>query len=274
MERNITYIMKNNKPGVLMSTVPKSGSVYIWGGISEGLGLKQKRYTGGIIPFETLTMKGAQELEKGGTCTQTHILYNSYHKTLLSFHIDKMMVHVRDLRMATLEWVLHIINLKREHDKKIIQENKGKLGHDEDWFNYTLIPEHMTKDYFLLSLQEKIEVQINNWLPLLIDMVDGWMRAEEDKEFQTKILFTTYEEFVQDENAFWDKVLGFYGIDRALFKFEPFRPEAPEDPLTEGDFHFRNAKIDEWRELFTEEQKIKATDMIPDRFYKRFAWKK
>jgi len=207
-----------SKPGILMSTVPKSASVYIWGGISEGLELKQKRYTGGIIPFETLTIKGAQELEKGDTCTQTHILYNSYHKTLLNLHLDKLIVHVRDLRMATFEWALHLINLKREHDEKIVENNGGKLGHDVDWFNYILIPEHMTKEYFKLSLQEKIEVQINNWLPLLIDMVEGWIIAEEDKEFQTKILFTTYEEFVNDENVFWDKVLEFYGINRNNFK--------------------------------------------------------
>ena len=127
--------------------------------------------------------------------------------------------------------------------------------------------------FFSLSKTEQVEVMVRHMLPDCIDWILGWLDAEADPDFKTKILFTTYEDFVADEDAHWDKWLDFYGIDRSLWTFEPYTPEPPENPEHfTGPCHFREAKIDAWREDLTTDQRERACEMMPERLLKRFNW--
>jgi len=79
---------------------------------------------------------------------------------------------------------------------------------------------------------------------------------------------------VENEDAFWNSILEFYNIEKSLFKFKPFKPEEHLNPLVEGELHYRNSRLDEWREVFTVEQCKKSTELIPEWLFKRFKWSK
>ena len=64
----------------------------------------------------------------------------------------------------------------------------------------------------------------------------------------------------------------FFEIDESLWKFVPFTPKKAENPMHEGELHYRNARTDEWREVFTPEQRDMACKMMPDRLIDEFGW--
>ena len=103
-------------------------------------------------------------------------------------------------------------------------------------------------------------------------MIVDWLDASELSWFKPEILFTRYEDFVEDEEAFFDSILEFYGIDKSLWTFVPFAPKPHENPMFEGEYHFRNARTDEWRDVFTREQRDRANGMMPKRLLLRFGW--
>jgi hypothetical protein len=76
----------------------------------------------------------------------------------------------------------------------------------------------------------------------VIDFINGWLDAQENSSFKTKILFIRYEDLIEDENAYWNSILNFYNIERSLFKFKPFKPQATYNPLVEGELHNRNSR--------------------------------
>ena len=133
-------------------------------------------------------------------------------------------------------------------------------------------PRVFRPEFYSLSMEEQISWEIEHVLPIEIQWIEGWLDASEDPSFRPKILFTSYEDFVWDEERFFATILDFYGVDEVAFGFMPFRPEPAEDPICEGQYHFRNARTDEWRDAFTLDQLHKACSMMPDRLLQRFGW--
>ena len=67
-----------------------------------------------------------------------------------------------------------------------------------------------------------------------------------------------------DEDAFWARVLDFYGIG-SQFAHKPFRPKLNQDSRLEGEYHFRNARTDGRRDVFTPHQRNMACSVRPER---------
>ena len=242
-------------PGILLSTMPKSGSVYIWNAISTGLGIPKIRTTSTVWFFpDFLIHDWVKVLAKGGVCSQQHIDASWYNTRVLSDFLDKMVVHIRDPRSSTLEWVYHIV---------------GYQAAGDPWLRYT---HYCTDEFLALPMEGKIGYMIDHFLPDAADFISGWLDAVDDTSFKTEVLLTTYAEFVDDEMAYFYRIMDFYGIERSRFSFRPFTPKKADDPLHEGEWHFRNARTDEWRDAFTSEQIERAEAMIPDRLFERFGW--
>ena len=250
-------------PGILLNTLPKSASVYLRNALSAGLGLQDMSISGGWFPGDLVVPEQVKRLSEGGTVTQEHLPASALNLMVLDFYLDRFVVHVRDPRMATLELVHHWITMEPAMTQ---QDRDGRPAHS------FADPRIFRQGFYSLSMEEKIGWEIEHVLPIEIQWIEGWLDASEDPSFRPAILFTRYEDLVEDETAFFDVILDFYGIDRSLFTFEPFQPLSADDPTLEGQYHFRNARTDEWRDVFTPKQLDEARPMMPERLLERFGW--
>jgi len=244
-------------PGILINTLPKSASIYIWQAFVEGLGLPRMRISGDWWPGDLVVPKLVESLSRGGVITQEHLPASWQNKAAFGQHLEKIVVHVRDPRSSALEWAYHQLTLKSEGHLETLAYCPSRYCPD---------------DYFSLSTADQIGTMVDNYLPDAIEWIERWVDAAQDPAFKTEVLIILYERFVEDEMAYYHEILDFYGIDRSLWKFEPFTPDKADDPLHEGQWHFRNARTDEWRDAFTPEQIEKAAAMMPDALLERFRW--
>ena len=243
-------------PGILWNTLPESGSIYIWNALATGLGIPRMRVSGGWTFGDTVVPELLASLARGGVVTQEHIDASWQNKLALNHYLDRMVVHVRDPRSSALEWAHHLLTLKAR-------------GGDVLW---TTCERYCPDGYFSMTFPEQVEVQVQNFLPDAVRWIEGWLDAEEDRSFTTQILFTLYRDMVADEEAFLARVLSFYGIDTTWWTFVPFTPSAADDAMHEGEWHFRNRRVDEWRDSYTPEQIERAAKIMPERLLDRFGW--
>ncbi|MEG5188103.1 tetratricopeptide repeat protein, partial [Microcoleus sp. ARI1-A4] len=244
--KSVNLIDSGKVPGILLNTLAKSGSFYILEAIYKGLNINWMP-----ISAESEVIKRADIgiLASGMNATQEHLHPSSRNLCLISEVLDKLVVHVRDPRQATISWVHHLIKTTRE-----IKDVRSLLP---------AIP--TAENYFSWSLTEQISWQIESgYLPIAISFIEGWLNAEADPSFYPEILFTKYEDLAAEPQAFFESILKFYKIEKFPFTF----PEPPQ----QGKLHYRKGKADEWREVFTPEQAEKASSMIPQRLFDRFGW--
>ena len=254
----------NNLPSILFNAIPKSAGRYCIEALRKGLKLEFSPIGTDMFPQGTLAPVLAMKFNEGGKISHGHIDYWWQPKVLLNAYVDRLLVHLRDPRSTTLEFYYHLLSLKAND-----WEGSERTG--VSWLDL-VHPSIKPKKYFELSKEEQIDVQIENCLPHMISFVEGWLDAEQDSEFKPKILFTTYKQLVEDEAAFFDEILDFYAIDKSLFTHKKFTPKADENSDIEGELHYRNAKLEEWREDFTPQQQEKANKMMPKRILERFGW--
>ncbi len=236
----------DNLPLMVISTLPKSASESIWNQLAEGLGLAQCYLSLGLFPDCCLVPARVAEAARGGLVTKEHIAPTAHNlATLAQSGIERVIVHHRDPRQATLSWV-HFARddvnrrLMAPLWRKIVppaQVLGGDLGGQIDWC-------------------------IENFLPLLIRFLEDWRAADADPERPISALFMSFEGFRTEPAGYFERVLEFYGVAR-----ERFAAEAQAEVV-----HLRKGEIDEWRGVFTEAQRRRAWDSIPGDLAEAFGW--
>src|SRR5262249_37919408 len=159
----------------------------------------------------------------------------------------KMVLHLRDPRQALLSWIYHLDYVTSQNDLSellLYFVPRPPIG------------------YFQLSLHDKIDWQIENYLPHIVSWVAAWLDVVDRRPIE--ILTTQQEDLRIAEKSFFDEILRFYGFNT--------RYVLPELPKTLEDTHFRRADPMEWMGAFSPDQVAKATSMIPTTIMKRFRW--
>jgi glycosyltransferase involved in cell wall biosynthesis len=240
-------IKKIKNPSVLISTMPKSGTYYISEYLSKGLFLEKSIVSNQYFPQDVVYQKRMIEFAEGNYVSEDHFDGAEINLRHLEVVTDRIVVHVRDPRQATLSYI-HYINSdyftkNEEFTKKFI---------------YPVLP----NGFFKMSLEQRLDWGIENWLPLLVDWVESWVKAEEISTLNIK--FTTFEFMVADENTFFDDIITFFSIPKGRF----IRPKLLKDDAV----HFRAGKTDEWQEVFTPDQIARANKLLPETLCHRFSW--
>jgi hypothetical protein len=83
-----------------------------------------------------------------------------------------------------------------------------------------------------------------------------------------ELLFTTYEDFLSDQEKLVDRMLEFYGGDRRHFSWD-LALSSNENI----DYHFRQGEKDEWKRVFEPDVVDALNDCIPTAWFQRFNWK-
>jgi hypothetical protein len=238
-------------PAILIAALPKSVSVYIATGLWQGLGTVPLNLQAGVFPDFAVSSPGIAILQQSGGVAHTHL--SPSRANLLTIgarhRLERMVVHVRDPRQATVSFVHFVASLIDEDEKQVIEYE-------------------VPGNYLSLDLGQRIDWAIESWLPKVVRWVEGWMRAGNNPRFTTKMLYTTFEQMkLEGAAALFGRILDFYGIDRQGFPF-------PEPPRGHGHFNFRKGETDEWRDLVTPEQADRMNALVPDEMLRFFGWRR
>ena len=261
LDKIITELNMKNLPGILLNTLQKSGSVYILSVLHQRLRLPVGEIGIGFFPGDIAIPESAKRLAQGNLIAQQHLpATNRNLITLMQSGIDRLILHVRDPRQALLSWV-HFLEILKELGTFVPTEYP--LCHD--YFSLSYDEQFNCEKYFSLSLEDKIGWHIEHYLPLIIDWIKGWIRTSENSGWGFRILFTRFQDLKLDHDNFFDTILRFYDLDPSQFDKPLLQPQ-------KGQMNFRKGMIDEWREVFTDEQIEKASYMIPMDLAERFGW--
>lgn len=223
-------------PSVAMITQGKAASVSVAAIFNSGFNLPSFAYS---LTSAEVVASWARDYARGGACYATHLepLPRNIAR-LKTAGIDKIIVHVRDPRQSLLSMIHHITRYP--------EGTASLLGSHFDEWDISAQVERLMEDYLRR-----------------VSWIQGWL----DAEAELGVLFSTFEEFVRDRDAFIDRYLDFYGAPRALFSY------ADATRMHEGtDYHFRAGLTEEWRSVFPERDAEMLTAQLPAAMRRRFGW--
>lgn len=240
---------------IFLNTMPKSGSIYISRWLAHSLNLREMKVAVCLFPDDLIIRDQLDEFSHGNTITQQHIPAKDINLRFLASRIDKLVIHVRDPRQATLSWVHHLDNLHAYEDSV----PACQLGLEA-------VSPRLPDDYFSWSFERRLDYQIQNHLPQLLEWTDLWVAAAQNSAYGLDLLFTTYESFLDDSKKTLTQILEHFDIPLDVFDWS-------QQPQKTIHTHFRKGTPDEWKHIFSPEQSAKATHQIPPHLLERFGWK-
>jgi len=233
---------------ILINTLPKSGSIYIWNALANGLGRDRRPLpSGGFLTQKHFNREQIAEFAQTDQVTQDHAPASFYNCRVLDNFLDRMVLHVRDPRQAILSWTHYMDELKERLPIEL-----------------TYIP--LPSGYFTYSLEARIEVMLNLYWGDFVTWLAGWDIVLTSGMRRCRILVTRHED-MQDTAGFFGRILEFYGIPPASFTL-------PNRTAVTGEQHFRSGLTDEWRAVFTPAQIRRVTESMPDSLFATFGWER
>jgi len=233
--------------GILLNTMPKSGSVYIQKSLTKILSCEALNVGNSYALIDQIDVRDIKKLVGSGYVAQNHLAPSLENLQVLQHFNLKMVLHLRDPRQALLSWIHHLDWI-----------SAGNRASDNLLY---CIPRPQL-DYFESSLASKINWQIKNYLPQLITWVSQWIAIADAKTIP--ILITHQEELRTNERALFDSILEFYDLT--------FDYVLPNLPRTIAATHYRLADPTEWKRVFAPDQKAQAASLIPLSLRRRFSW--
>ena len=235
-------------PPILINTMPKSGSIYVTRTVASSLGIEYslKSLAYGFFPNYFMIPNALEPFRRGDIVRQEHFDASPINLTLCGRYIDRMVLHVRDPRQAMLSWTHHVNRLLKLHPNSI---------------NFTI--HHPPPDFIDWRFDKQLDWHIDRHLVSLVTWLRQWLAVAQTQS-SLKILWTTYEELVNNERALFDRILEFHGIPMDRFDFRP-----PEKTM---EVHYRSGQPDEWKAALTAEQKTRCADIIGRDLLDHFNW--
>lgn len=227
-----------NKPGIFVVTLPKSGTVHIGHTIRQSLGYD---FTNTLVtptfPKNIIWPTMAADFQRGAMVSVSHMQADDENLTILKrVGLRKIVVHVRDPRAALLSWA---------HFRSTLQDSTAALPDPAVEMN--------------LPFEAQIDAHIDGFYADAIDWLSGWL-AVSPSDFD--ILWLTHETMSADEGAYFDALFNFHGLSGT--KLKPLAKDA--------NIHFRTGNNADWREALTAAQIARVNTMLPPALAGRFGW--
>ena len=97
----------------------------------------------------------------------------------------------------------------------------------------------------------------------MIKWIEGWIIASQ----KMQIIFSTYEQFVDNQNVFIDQILEGYSGSKQFFNRDAAMT------MSKGvDYHIRIGKSESWRSELSPTQVESINRSIPNSWFKKFSW--
>lgn len=237
----------NKIPPILINTLPKSGTIYIRGRLSEALNIPYQQLA--IMPlYNNPIPSWVESFSKGGAVAAEHLVANEETIKLLShFGINKIIVHVRDPRESALSYF---------YFQKKQSQYSGPIG-------------TVAGDMFRVhqSSDSAFREHCDTYIPWTMNWLHSWLDYAQSSKNSLSVKFTTYEDFLKSEDSFFSELMSFFGINRSIFN--------QNKPLSDKHKqHFRKGELAEWRKTFCKETQEYVSAMMHDDICKYFGWEK
>ncbi len=240
-------VYKTRQPGVVniyINAIPKSASDHVAEMMISIAKYRRENLTRGHFPdeyFYSVILNNTEPDDRW--LFKQHLSPTVANLDTYKRITNKLVLHLRDPREVILSWVHHL-DADYKPDRKLVD------------------------GYYSKSFEEKLDWNIENTLPKIIAWIQGWLEIKEQEDNKPnglKIMITTYDEMLKDELALFKKIIKFYDLSTyALNNYQPI-------PKTQAR-HFRRGDRNEWRTVFSTEQKQKMAAIIPADLLKRFKW--
>jgi hypothetical protein len=96
-----------------------------------------------------------------------------------------------------------------------------------------------------------------------MEWVLQWYRVYQ--EGTLKIEFTSYEQFVEDNKLFFERIADIFSISPE--KLEQLKETQKEMEGHKGLYNIRSKRTDEWREVMTRKQQERVDELTPREFH-------
>jgi len=233
-------------PPMLVNTLPKSGTVYIRGRLSEALDVPFRQLT--LAPlYNTPIPSWLEDFGKGGAVAAEHFMATPETVDLLhNARLRRLVIHVRDPRQSALS-LLHFQSSQSQYS--------GPIGTVEgDMFRACA------------DIDGKFRQVCELYLPWTMRWLRSWMSYAHSADRRLDIKFTDYEKnFLQSEDAFFSEMLEFFGIQPSLF--DRGRPVSQKH---KG--HFRKGNPMEWREISSAATQRHISSLMDKNVHEYFGW--
>ncbi len=221
-------------PSILLITLPKSGSVFLWTTISASLQMPTFRVAlTKDMKDEVLVPELLRAFAKGGMIAQHHLSPSKETlEDLKRSHVRRLVLHIRDPRQACVSWL---------HYGRKIKATPGR------------VPPHQFAESYLW--QEFLK-PASEWL-------HKWLEVDETDP-DLEIVFSTHEEMAGRTKEHIEDLLQKLHVpsDQVDLKLSD---------LT-GATHFRKGEKNEWLDFLSDDFKRRSTELIPNALARRFNW--
>lgn len=236
-------------PSVLISSLPKSGSIYQLNLFQKGLGYAARNVSPGYFPHDHLDWTRLRDAARGGVIAQSHFDASPLNLQALRLLQPRVQVHLRDPRQATLSMAHH---LRRFWE---LYRDPGVM---------LCVEPAPAPALYDLDFTAQLDWMLDHYLPGCIRWIGEWLAVADGPPAGVEVLLTSFDDMVRDEPAFARRTLEFFGIPEAKFN----RPALEKTMAV----HFRKGEADEWKRVFTQAQQERASALIPAAWKDRFGW--
>ena len=173
----LNKLKNKNLPGILLNTLPKSASIYIWSILRDRLNI-QPAYIGlSFFQGDIVLPEKTKKFSEGNQIAQHHFSpTNRNLNTLKDGGIDRLIIHIREPRQAMLSWIHWIDNLKNRNN---FVPSEYPLC--DGYYNLSFDEQINCDRYFSQTLEQKIDWHIENYLHLLIKWIQDWLDVSKKK---------------------------------------------------------------------------------------------
>jgi predicted metal-dependent hydrolase len=261
-----TEPLRSPQNTVFVTTLPKSGTEFISGGIRDATQLvapfeetdqasirmylsgyynRDDLVSTGVFTSERLILSQVRPYLPNGYVLASHAAA-TYHniRVLQDAGCNRVTVLVRDPCDSTVSWTHHI----------------RALG--PSMRNFNSLVQYLPADYFEWPHARQLAFQIRTFLPAAVNWIESWLGvvAQGDGGLDAQIVY--FDEIRHHPRAMFERIFEFHGVTSYdLAKIQP--PRA-------GVRHFRRGEHDSWREEFSEADRAFADDLINDRLMRAF----
>jgi hypothetical protein len=227
--------IRRGLPPVLISTLPKSGSLFILNTLREGLDAPHCALSY-IGLFEDLIPRRVDDFRRGGAVAVEHIFPTPRDINLLrQAELRRLVFHTRDVRQVALSFVHHALSDEIDRIPRAEQLRRRAEA-------------HARRDVFERMYLDELA----GWLAFL----DQWAAfLGTDHGFEIKR--TGFDDLTDDEDAFFRDILDFFGVPASQFDWSVLMRSKQERAG-----HFRKGERDEWREVLSSRTQERAAELI------------
>lgn len=263
-------------PGIFVSSLPKSGTVWIRKCLTTGLGMPD--VTGGGargFPESSINLQDLHDISGSGKFFMMHVQPHILNLLSICMNLGKMVLHIRDPRNACMSWLYFMDHLNSVISVNKFPQRSPYIG--PHWNNCTF--------------EQKFEVCLKFFYKETLQWLDGWFSAlridfcskrrlihilhsgniPADGKYvhiqpcSTEVLVSTHEDILTEgENKFILRILSFYDIPSSLY----VHPDIQKDMSS----HFRTGRKDSYQTELSVPQQMRLTESLPELWIQYFGW--